>query len=81
MLNGDCPDVDIELRRDTDYLIASTNHYAPRMTIAESKNRLNWMLIGHVYEQLDWHPAYGSDKMGENLKGVWAGNLVYHDGR
>lgn len=80
ILQGDYPDVDIEQLGDTYYLITSTNHYAPGMTIAESKDMVNWTLIGHVYDKLDWNPAYGPDAMGEYSKGVWAGALAYHEG-
>ncbi len=80
VLQGDYPDVDIEQLGDTYYLITSTNHYAPGMTIAESKDLVNWTLVGHVYDRLDWNPAYGPDAMGEYSKGVWAGDIAYHEG-
>ena len=81
MLNADYPDVDIEQVGDTYYMITSTNHYAPGMTLLESKDIVNWRMIGHVFGKLTWEPAYNFDKMLGYRFGVWAGDLAYHDGR
>jgi len=80
MLNGDYPDVDIEQVGDTYYMITSTNHYAPGMTLLKSRDIVNWRIIGHVFEKLTWEPAYNFDKMSGYGAGVWAGDLAYHDG-
>ncbi len=80
MLNADYPDVDIEQVGDTYYMITSTNHYAPGMTLLESKDILNWRMIGHVFEKLTWEPTYNFDKMAGYRVGVWAGDLAYHGG-
>jgi beta-xylosidase len=81
ILNGDYPDVDIEQVGDTYYLITSTNHYAPGMTLLESKDIVNWRLIGHVFDKLTWEPVYNYDSMSGYSKGVWAGDIAYHEGR
>ena len=80
MLNGDYPDVDIEQVGDTYYMITSTNHYAPGMTLLKSKDIVNWRIIGHVFEKLTWEPTYNFDRMSGYGAGVWAGDLAYHDG-
>ncbi len=80
MLNADYPDVDIERVGDAYYMITSTNHYAPGMTILESRDMLNWKIIGHVWDKLTWDPKYNWDKMDGYKVGVWAGDLAYHDG-
>lgn len=80
ILNADYPDVDIERAGDTYYLITSSMHYAPGMTIAESRDLVNWRLIGHVFEKLTWHPRYHWDQMRGSAFGVWAGDLAFHDG-
>lgn len=80
ILNADYPDVDIERVGDTYYLITSSMHYAPGMTIAESRDLVNWRLIGHVFEKLTWHPRYHWDQMRGSAFGVWAGDLAFHDG-
>ncbi len=81
ILNADYPDVDIERVGDRFYMITSTIHYAPGMTVLKSWDLVNWTIIRHVFEKLDWNPAYNYDQMGEYSKGVWAGDLAYHDGK
>ena len=81
ILNADYPDVDIEQLGDTYYMIASSMHYAPGMALLESKDLVNWTLIGHVFEKLTWHPDYNWDKMKGAAFGVWAGDLAHHDGQ
>lgn len=79
ILNADYPDVDIERVGETFYMITSTNHYAPGMTLLESKDLINWRLFGHVWDKLTWEPKYNWDRMGGYRYGVWAGDLAYHD--
>jgi len=81
ILNGDYPDVDIEQVGDTYTMITSTNHYAPGMTLLESKDIVNWRLIGHVFDTLTWEPTYNYDSMSGYRKGVWAGDIVHHEGK
>jgi len=50
ILNADYPDVDIEQAGDVYYMITSTNHYAPGMTLLESRDLVNWRIIGHVWQ-------------------------------
>lgn len=80
ILNADYPDVDIEQVGDTYYMITSTNHYAPGMTLLESKDLVNWRIMGHVWQKLTWDPKYNWDRMSGYRHGVWAGDLAYHDG-
>jgi beta-xylosidase len=79
-LNADYPDVDIEQVGDTYYMITSTNHYAPGMTLLKSKDIVNWRMIGHVFDKLMWEPTYNFDAMSGYRFGVWAGDLACHDG-
>jgi len=81
ILNADYPDVDIEQVGDTYYMITSTNHYAPGMTLLDSRDLVNWRIIGHVWDRLTWDPKYNWDRMAGYRHGVWAGDLAYHDGR
>jgi beta-xylosidase len=80
VLNGDFADSDIEKLGDTWYLITSTNHLAPGMTILESKDLVNWQYTGHVWPELTWDPHYHWDRMSGYRFGVWAGDLAYRDG-
>ncbi len=79
ILDADYPDVDIERLGDTYYMMTSTMHYAPGMTLLESRDLVSWTLIGHVFETLDWEPEYNWDRMGLYGNGVWAGDLARND--
>jgi len=81
ILNADYPDVDVEQRGDTYYMISSKQHMSPGMVILESKDMVNWATIGHVWQRLSWAPEYNWDRMGGYPFGVWAGDLAWHDGR
>jgi hypothetical protein len=48
ILNADYPDVDVEQLGDTYYMISSKQHMSPGMVILESKDMVNWSIIGHV---------------------------------
>ena len=81
ILNGDYPDVDIEQAGEAYYMITSTNHYAPGMTLLESRDLVNWRIIGHVFDKLTWEPKYNWDRMDGYRLGVWAGDLARHGGK
>jgi len=80
VLNADYPDVDIQQVGDTYYMIASKKTMVPGMVILESKDMVNWSLLGHVWDKLTWDPKYNWDQMNGYPYGVWAGDLAYHDG-
>ncbi len=80
ILNADYPDVDVEKHGDTYFMISSKQHMSPGMVILESKDMVNWITIGHVWDSLSWAPEYNWDQMNGYSFGVWAGDLAYHDG-
>ena len=80
ILNADFPDCDVEQFGDTYYMIASKQHMVPGMVILESKDLVNWRILGHVWPKLSWDDRYNWDQMGWNSFGVWAGDLAYHEG-
>jgi beta-xylosidase len=80
ILNADYPDIDVEKLGDTYYMISSKQHMSPGMVILESKDMVNWSIIGHVWDSLSWAPEYNWDRMNGYSFGVWAGDLAYHDG-
>ena len=69
ILNADYPDVDIQQFGDIYYMISSKQHMAPGMAILESKDLVNWELIGHVWDSLSWAPEYNWDKMNAKRSG------------
>lgn len=80
ILNSDFPDVDVEQLGDTYYMISSKQHMSPGMIILESKDMVNWQIIGHVWDSLSWDPKYNWNKMDGYNFGVWAGDLAFHEG-
>ena len=80
ILNADYPDSDIEQVGDTYYMITSKQHMSPGMPIMESKDMVNWTLIGHVFDSLSWAPEYNWDRMNGYSFGTWAGDLAFHEG-
>jgi beta-xylosidase len=81
VLNADYPDSDVVEHNGTYYMISSKNHMSPGMVILESKDLVNWSILGHVWGRLSWDPKYNWDRMDGYKFGVWAGDLAYHDGR
>lgn len=80
VLNADFPDSDIEQVGDTYYMITSKQHMSPGMPILESKDMVNWKIIGHVWDSLTWGDEYNWDRMNGYSFGVWAGDIAYHEG-
>ena len=81
VLNADYPDIDIEKIGDKYYMIASKQHFSPGMVILESDDLVNWEIIGHVWDKLDWSPDYNWDRLSAYGRGVYAGDLAYHEGK
>jgi len=82
ILNGDYSDPDV-IRVGSDYyLITSTFHLSPGITVLHSKDLVNWTIIGHAINDLaEFDSAYSADQMGEYSHGVWAPAIRYHDGK
>ena len=80
ILNADFPDTDIEQVGDTYYMISSKQHMSPGMVILESKDMVNWSIVGHVWDSLSWAPEYNWNRMNGYSFGVWAGDLAFHEG-
>jgi beta-xylosidase len=80
ILNSDYPDSDVVRYGDKYYMISSKQHMSPGMIILESYDMVNWKIINHVYANISWSSKYNWDKMAGYKRGVWAGDLAYHDG-
>jgi beta-xylosidase len=80
ILNADYPDSDVVRHGDKFYMISSKQHMSPGMIILESYDMVNWKIINHVYNKITWGDEYNWDKMKGYKRGVWAGDLAYHDG-
>ncbi len=71
ILNSNYPDSDVEQFGDRWYMISSKGTYMPGMTILESEDLVNWSIVGSIVDSISWEGT------GD---GVWAGDLVYHEG-
>lgn len=78
VLHADYSDPDVIRVGDTYYMTSSSFNAAPGLPLLESKDMVNWEIVGHVFAQqhpLDVHvsPQHGG--------GVWAPSLRHHDGK
>lgn len=82
IINGDYSDPDV-IRVGSDYyLITSTFHLSPGITVLHSKDLVNWTIIGHAINDIaSFDHAYSADEMGEYSHGIWAPAIRYHDGK
>lgn len=82
ILHGDYSDPDV-IRIDSDYyLVTSTFHLSPSVSVLHSRDLVNWTFIGHVFDDLSrFHPNYGPDRMKNYGDGAWAPAIRHHDGK
>lgn len=80
VLFSDYSDPDILRAGDKYYLVASSFHFMPGIPVLESRDLVNWRIIGHVFSRLDIDPRYsliGGNRYGQ---GAWAPSLRFHNG-
>ena len=95
VIHADYSDPDV-IRVGEDYfLVASSFHFSPGLPVLQSKDLVNWKIIGHVLNRLSFHPSYDmvppytltdalSKPVGEGMRyagGVWAPSIRYHNKR
>jgi beta-xylosidase len=82
VLPADFSDLDA-IRVGSDYYaITSTLHLSPGMAVLQSKDLVNWRMIGHVVPDMTvLGPEYRWDQMKRFGRGVWAGSIRHHAGR
>ena len=82
VLPADFSDLDAIDVGDTFYAISSTMQYSPGMTVLESKDLVNWKILGGVVPDLTViDPELNWDRMSRAGRGIWAGAIRYHAGR
>ena len=78
---ADYSDPDVTRVGDTYYMVTSTFHLNPGLTILESKDLVNWSFVGHAIEDMSvLNPAFSFASMNAYSAGIWAPSLRYHDG-
>lgn len=82
VLPADYSDIDC-IRVGSDYYaISSTFQYSPGVVILQSKDLVNWRIIGHVVDDVTQiSPELNWNRMNRYGRGIWAGAIRYHDGR
>jgi beta-xylosidase len=82
VLPADFSDLDAIAVGDTFYAISSTMQYSPGMTVLQSKDLVNWKIVGGVVPDLTvMDPELNWDRMDRAGRGIWAGAIRWHDGR
>jgi len=82
VLNGDYSDPDIIRVGKDFYLVTSTFHLSPGVSVLHSKDLVNWRIIGHAFSDLSqFDKAYSADKMEHYGHGTWAPAIRYHGGK
>ena len=78
---GDFTDPDVIRVDDTYYMISTSMHYFPGVTLMESRDLVNWSISSNVVEEFKEHPFYDLDGGNRYAKGQWATSLRYFNGR
>jgi beta-xylosidase/acetyl esterase/lipase len=78
ILHADYSDPDVIRAGDTFYMTASSFSNVPGLPLLQSKDMVNWELVGHALPRLVPSEAFATPQPG---KGVWAPCLRFHDGK
>ena len=82
VLPADFSDLDAIAVGGTFYAISSTMQYSPGMSVLESKDLVNWKILGAVVPDLTViDPELNWDRMNRAGRGIWAGAIRYHAGK
>jgi beta-xylosidase len=76
VIYADYSDPDVIRVKDDFYMVASSFNCMPGIPVLQSRDLVNWKIIGHVYDMLPFEkynkPAHG--------QGSWAPSIRYHNG-
>lgn len=92
VIYADYSDPDVIRVANDYYMVASSFHFSPGIPILQSKDLVNWKIIGHVLNKLNFHPSYDmqppytlsdavSKPVGAGMRyagGVWAPSIRHH---
>ncbi len=76
VLNADYSDPDAIRVGDNFYMVSSSFTDMPGLPILQSKDLVNWKLIGHALKKLPPYDIYNKPQHGN---GVWAPSIRYHN--
>ena len=78
IIHADYSDPDAIRVGDTYYMTSSSFNNVPGLPLLQSKDMVNWELVGHALPQQIPLDVFANPQHG---KGVWAPCLRYHDGK
>lgn len=78
ILNADYSDPDAIRVGDTYYMISSSFNSSPGLPLLQSKDLVNWEIVGHALPRLAPPDHYAVPRHGD---GVWAPCLRWHEGK
>ncbi|MGD0889421.1 MAG: glycoside hydrolase 43 family protein, partial [Acidobacteriaceae bacterium] len=82
ILPADFSDLDAIRVGNSYYAISSTMQYSPGMTVLESRDLVNWHIVGGVVADLTAiDPELNWDRMNRAGRGIWAGAIRWHEGK
>jgi beta-xylosidase len=76
VINADYSDPDAIRVGDNFYMIASSFNAMPGLPIMQSKDLVNWTIIGHVLQR---QPPFDHFSTPQHGNGVWAPSIRYHN--
>lgn len=77
VLYADFPDPDVIRVGDMYYMVSTSMHYFPGVTVMESSDLVNWTIAANAIESFDVHPYYNLDGGNRYAKGQWATGIRY----
>lgn len=77
VLNADYSDPDAIRVGDNFYLVSSSFEDVPGLPILQSKDLVNWTIIGHALKR---QPPFRHFSVPRHGEGVWAPSIRYHNG-
>lgn len=80
ILWADIPDPSVVFVNDKYYMSFTTMHMAPGAPIMESKDMVNWKIVGYAYKTLDNSNACNLNNGNMYGRGSWASSIRYKDG-
>ncbi len=82
ILPGDYSDIDVIQVDSVYYAISSTFQFSPGVIILQSKDLVNWTILGHVTDSLTLiGPRLNYTIMGRSGRGIWAGSIRHYQGK
>jgi len=81
VIYADFPDPDVIRVDFVYYMVSTTMHIFPGVTILKSYDLVNWEYCSNAVQRFDFSKCYNLDGCNRYAKGQWATSLKYHNGK